>query len=116
MSSPAFDTWFANTGAYLVKNCSVSKTYGRKSKAVTLALCPQVQDPLPFVAAGLAAIESEYAEYEPKVNVLGLSFNGTTRGVLPKGWNTIKYFDTFRNFDLPPVQNYNYSMIRRCMS
>lgn len=58
MSSPAFNDWFDSTGTYLVRNCSVSKTYGHRSKAVTLALCPQVNDPLPFVAAGLAAIES----------------------------------------------------------
>jgi hypothetical protein len=116
ISSQAFNNWFNNIGTYVVSNCSVSKTYGRGPKAVTLALCPQVKDPLPFVAGGLAAIEAKYADYDPQLNVLGMSFNGTTKGVLPRGWNTIKYFDTFKQGDLPPVPNYNYSMIRKAPS
>jgi hypothetical protein len=47
---------------------------------------------------------------------LGMSFNGTTKGVLPHGWNTIPYFNTFPKIDQPPVLNYNYSMVQQGIS
>lgn len=48
--------------------------------------------------------------------MLGISFNGTTKGVLPHGWNAIPFFDTFPKVDQPPVLNYNYSMIQQGIS
>lgn len=74
---------------------------------------PQAQDPLPYISAGLSSIETKYAEYDPTTSVLGITFNGTTRGVLPQGWNTISYFNTVPTHDQPPVMYYNYSVIRR---
>ena len=79
-------------------------------------MCPQVVDPLPYVSAGLASIESKHARYSPTTNVLGISFNGTTGGVLPQGWNSISYFNTIPSAEQPPVLNYNYSMIQQGVS
>ena len=75
-----------------------------------------MKDPLSYVAAGLSAIESEYATYDPTTNVLGLKFNGSTKGVLPHGWNTINYFDTFNGFLQPEVGEYNYTMQQQGLS
>lgn len=116
LSSEAFWTWFQQSGDHLLNECGQVKTYGKGSKALTLALCPQVKDPLPYASAGIAAVEAKYANYDPTTNVLGMSFNGTTKGVLPHGWNTIPYFDTFPTVDQPPVLHYNYSMIQQGIS
>ena len=116
LSSEAFWQWYQNAGENLLGQCGQVKTYGKGHNALTLALCPQTKDPLPYVSAGIAAIEAKYADYDPTTNVLGMSFNGTTKGVLPHGWNTIPFFDTFPNANQPPVLNYNYSMIQQGIS
>lgn len=116
LSSAAFWNWYQVAGEKLLDNCGQVKTYGSGHKAITLALCPQVKDPLPYVSAGIAAIEAKYADYDPTTNVLGMPFNGTTKGVLPHGWNTIPYFNTFPKADQPPVLNYNYSMVQQGIS
>ena len=116
LSSEAFWEWYLAAGNKTLESCGQVRTYGKGPNAVSLALCPQVKDPLPYVSAGLAAIEARYAEYDPTTSVLGMSFNGTTKGVLPHGWNTIPYFNTFPNVDQPPVVNYNYSMVQQGIS
>jgi hypothetical protein len=116
VTSDAFNAWATNFGYDLLNNCTASNTYGKGRDAVTLPLCPQVKDPLPYISAGLSSIETKYAEYDPTTTVMGLSFNGSTKGVLPRGFNTIKYFDTFPRQDLPPVPNYNYSTISQGIS
>ena len=116
LSSEAFWQWYQNAGETLLDSCAKVNTYGKGQNLITLALCPQVKDPLPYVSAGIASIEAQYAEYDPTTNVLGMSFNGSTKGVLPLGWNSIPYFNTFPKADLPPVFNYNYSMIQQGIS
>ena len=84
-----------------------------RSLTMLAALGPQVKDPLPYVSAGIASIETVYADYDPTTSVIGLNYNGTTKGTFPHGWNTLSHFNTFHIADQPPVVNYNYSMIRK---
>lgn len=116
LSSEAFWQWYQDAGERLLNSCGQIKTYGKGHSALTLALCPQTKDPLPYVSAGIASIEAKYAEYDPKTSVLGISFNGTTKGVLPHGWNTIPFFNTFPVANQPPVLNYNYSVVQQGIS
>lgn len=69
LSSAAFWNWYQNAGEKLLGNCGQVKTYGSGHKAITLALCPQVKDPLPYVSAGMSAIEAKYADYDPTTNI-----------------------------------------------
>lgn len=116
MSSHALFSWFSDSGTYnTLSNCSESKTYGRGEKAITLAMCPQVKDPLPYVSAGLASIETKYADYFPETSILGMRFNGTTKGVLPQGWNSVPHFNHIPESSQPHVQ-YNHSLIQQGVS
>ena len=115
ISTEGFWTWFESNGTNVLDNCSATRTYGKGKNAITLAMCPQVKEPLPYVMAGLASIETEHAEYDPTTSVAGMRFNGTTKGVLPHGWNSVPYFNSIPHSLQPPVE-YNYSMIQQGVS
>ena len=55
MTSSAFNSWFNRTGQYSVLNCSTSKMYGVRSKAITLPYCTPDRQ-LPFRLFANAAI------------------------------------------------------------
>lgn len=74
LASPAFARWYQNNQDIANGTCEFL-TYGNSSDAISLSTCPYIQDPLPMVSAGLAAL-SAYLDVYATLSIIGNAFLG----------------------------------------